>query len=143
MWRYYALLTDLTPDQVEAEQARAQPMASEDGAGAGGRWRTSTAPTRRARPRTSGGESTRSAARRRNARGARARGRAALQGARVPGARGLASKSEAMRLLRARAVKREGVVVEAGGELGGRPLRLSIGPARFYRIEQETGESPA
>src|SRR4030095_9209626 len=28
MWRYYTLLTDLGPEQIEAERSRAQPMAS-------------------------------------------------------------------------------------------------------------------
>jgi len=28
MWKYYALLTDLTPEAIEAERARGEPMAS-------------------------------------------------------------------------------------------------------------------
>ena len=52
------------------------------------------------------------------------------------------SKSEAMRLLKARAVKREGSVVAAGSELvGGEAFVLSIGPSRFYRIEPVSEES--
>ena len=45
-----------------------------------------------------------------------------------------------MRLLRARAVKRDGAVVEAGSELDGAPFVLSIGPTRFYRVELRRGE---
>ena len=32
MWRYYTLLTDLSPGEIEAEKAAARPMAVEDGA---------------------------------------------------------------------------------------------------------------
>jgi hypothetical protein len=48
-----------------------------------------------------------------------------------------------MRLLRARAVRRGGEVVEAGSELDGAPFVLSIGPTRFYRVELDTGEEPS
>jgi tyrosyl-tRNA synthetase len=52
------------------------------------------------------------------------------------------SKSEAMRLLKARAVKRDGVVVAAGSEVtADAAFVVSIGPARYYRIEPVAEES--
>ena len=52
------------------------------------------------------------------------------------------SKSEAMRLLKARAVRCEGLVVAAGADLVGvEPFTLSIGPSRFFRIEPIFEES--
>jgi tyrosyl-tRNA synthetase len=142
MWRYFTLLTDLAPEQIEAERAQGRPMASkmtlarglvadfhgaEAAASAEEEWRRIH--QQKQKPQD-------------------------IPVVRVPAGglpckaheflarHGLApSKSEAMRLLRARAVKREGVVVEAGAELEGAPFVLSIGPSRFYRVELE-GKSP-
>jgi tyrosyl-tRNA synthetase len=138
MWRYYTLLTDLTPPQIDAERAQDRPMASKmslarglvadfhgpDAAGAAeGEWRRvhqekrtpQEIPVVRVAP-----------------------GGLPCKAHEFLARHGLApSKSEAVRLLRARAVKREGVVVEAGAELDGAPFVLSIGPTRFYRVELE------
>ena len=144
MWKYFTLLTDLTSEQVEAERAKAQPMASK------------MALARGLVADFHGAEA---------AQGAEEEWRRVHQERRAPqdmpvlrvaatglpckaheflARHGLApSKSEAMRLLRARAVKREGVVVEAGSELDGAPFVLSIGPTRFYRVELESGEKPS
>jgi tyrosyl-tRNA synthetase len=137
MWRYYALLTDLGPEAVEAEKARGEPMASklalarrlvaefhgeEAAAAAESEWRRvhqkrelpSEMAVRRLRP-------------------GRFKPRELL--AEV----GLAvSKSEAERLLRQRAVKRDGVVLEGTAEievLSGASFVLSVGASRFLRVE--------
>jgi tyrosyl-tRNA synthetase len=143
MWKYYTLLTDLTPNEIEQERALARPMESklalarrlvadfhgkEAGAGAEDEWRSVHQQKRPPR---------------------------AMPVLKVPATRfpwrahefladqGLApSKGEAMRLLKARAVKRDGTVVAAGSELvGGDAFVLSIGPSRFYRIEPVSAES--
>jgi tyrosyl-tRNA synthetase len=141
MWKYYTLLTDLSPAQIEAERARAQPMASKmelartlvaefHGGDAAGRaadeWRR--VHQERKAPQDM-------------PRLVPAPGEMPCKAHEFLARHGLApSKSEAMRLLRARAVKRDGVVVEAGSELGGEPFVLSIGPSRFYRVEPAPGE---
>jgi tyrosyl-tRNA synthetase len=143
MWKYYTLLTDLTPNQIEEERGLARPMDSklslarrlvadfhgrEAGAAAEADWRSVHQQKRAPRD---------------------------MPVLRVPASRfpwrahdfladqGLApSKSEAMRLLKARAVKREGAVVAAGSEIvGGEAFVISIGPSRFYRIEPVSEES--
>jgi tyrosyl-tRNA synthetase len=137
MWRYYALLTDLPPAQLEAERARARPMESKmalarrlvrefhgEGAaeGAESEWRRvhqkREAPSEmRAVPVAAG----------------RIKPRELLTQAGLA-----ASRSEAERLLRQRAVKRDGVVLEAGGELevaAGASFVLSVGASRFVRIQ--------
>jgi len=137
MWRYWALLADLSPDALAAEKARGEPMASKlalgrrivadfHGPGAG--------------------------------EGAEAEWRRVHQQGQAPRelrvvivepgpvkprellvAAGLsASKSEAERLLRQRAVRRDGVVLVAGSELviaDGESFVLSVGPARHVRVE--------
>jgi tyrosyl-tRNA synthetase len=136
MWKYYTLLTDLTPEAIAAERGRQQPMASKmalarslvadfHGADAGRRaeeeWRRVHQEKRAPQDMpviTLGPTDLPCKAHEFLAR------------------HGLApSRSEAMRLLKARAVKRDGAVVEAGSALGGAPFVLSIGPTRFYRIE--------
>ncbi|HLA77849.1 MAG TPA: tyrosine--tRNA ligase [Vicinamibacteria bacterium] len=135
MWRYYTLLTDLTPAEIEAEQAIGRPMASKlalarsivadfHGAAAGqaaeAEWRrvhqqhqTPTGipevplPPGRYKPRD------------------------------LLAAHGLArSKSDAERLLRQRAVKRDGAVLEAGADIVAEAgsFVLSVGPTRFLRF---------
>jgi tyrosyl-tRNA synthetase len=137
MWRYYALLTDLGPDAIEAEQARARPMdskmalarrlvaefhgAAEAGA-AEAEWRRvhqkrelpSEMAVRRLRP-------------------GRFKPRELLAEVGLA-----ASKSEAERLLRQRAVKRDGVVLDGSAEVevgAGSSFVLSVGSSRFLRIE--------
>jgi tyrosyl-tRNA synthetase len=143
MWKYYTLLTDLTLREIEDERALARPMGSKlglarrlvsdfhgeaAGAAAEEEWRSVHQQKRVPRE---------------------------MPVLRVPASafprrvheflaeHGLApSKSEAMRLLRARAVKREGSVLAPGEDLlSGEPFTLSIGPSRFYRIEPIDGES--
>lgn len=140
MWRYYTLLTDLSPVQIEAERAQAQPMASK------------MALARGLVADFHGAEAARSAEDewRRIHQEKRAPQDMPLVSVPVGGLpcraheflarHGLApSKSEAMRLLRARAVKRDGVVVDAASDLDGAPFVLSIGPTRFYRVRMEDG----
>jgi tyrosyl-tRNA synthetase len=137
MWRYYTLLTDLSPSEIEAEQAAGRPMVSKlglarrivsdfHGAAAGeaaeGEWRR--VHQRREAPTH-----------------VRAVGVAA--GAHRPHhllvQAGLArSNGEAMRLLRQNAVRRDGVPIDATSELrlaAGETFVLSVGPARHVRIE--------
>jgi tyrosyl-tRNA synthetase len=143
MWKYYTLLTDMSPVDLEAERARGRPMDSKLGL------------ARRLVADFHGGPA---------AEAAEADWRAVHQQKavprempvlRVPVSRfpwrahellaelGLApSKSEAMRLLKARAVKRDGVVVAAGSEVtADAAFVVSIGPARYYRIEPVAEES--
>ena len=139
MWRYYALLTDVAPEALEAEKARGQPMASklalarrlvtefhgaEAASAAEAEWRRvhqkrelpSEMAVRRLRP-------------------GRFKPRELLAEL------GLApSKSEAERLLRQRAVKRDGVVVDGTAEIEvspGAAFVLSVGVSRFLRVEGE------
>ena len=103
MWRYYLLLTDLLPAEIESEKAAGRSDGLEDGAARGGSSRTSTAAAQQRRPRPSGAACT-----------SRGRPRATWHGAPWPPAatrpatswpaHGLAaSKSEAERLPRASA----------------------------------------
>jgi tyrosyl-tRNA synthetase len=137
MWRYYALLTDLSPDAIEKEKAAGRPMAAKMGLGrrivadvhspaaaeaAEGEWR------RVHQERKAPSE---------------------LRVVRVPAGKvkphlllvqaGLAkSNGEAVRLLRQRAVRRDGVVLDAGAEVAlapGESFVLSVGAARHVRVE--------
>jgi tyrosyl-tRNA synthetase len=137
MWKYYLLLTDLSPPAIESEKTKGAPMASKlalgrsivddfHGAGAGaaaeGEWRRvhqqKQAPTDLRVVRVPAGP---------------------LKPRELLVAAGLASsKSEAERLLRQRAVKRDGVVMEAGAETVLAPgafFVLSVGAARHVRVE--------
>jgi len=136
MWRYYALLTDLGPEAIEAEQATGAPMASKmalarrlvtdfHGAQAAetaeAEWRRvhqqRQAPSEMAVLRLAAGTHK-------------------LREVLVAG--GLArSRSEAERLVRQRAVRRDGVVVVSGeiSLVSGETAVISVGPARFLRIE--------
>jgi tyrosyl-tRNA synthetase len=137
MWRYYALLTDLGPEALEAEKARGQPMASKlalarrlvaefhgeaAAEAAEGEWRRvhqkrelpSEMTVRRLPP-------------------GRFKPRELLAEVGLA-----ASKSEAERLLRQRAVKRDGVVLEGTAEVevrAGASFVLSVGASRFLRVE--------
>ncbi len=137
MWRYYTLLTDLGPDEIEAEKAASRPMASKmalgrrivadfHGPAAGGaaeaEWRRvhqeHQAPTELRVVRLAAG---------------------ALKPHALVVQAGLAkSNGEAVRLLRQRAVRRDGVVLEAGADVvvaSGGTFVLSVGVARHVRIE--------
>jgi tyrosyl-tRNA synthetase len=139
MWRYDLLLTDRTPAEIEAEKARGAPMASKlalarrivadfHGAAAG---EAAEAEWRRVHQQKQAPADLRLV---RIAAGAH-KPREMLVTA------GLArSKSEAERLLRQRAVKRDQVVLEAGAEIvlgAGEGFVLSVGPARHVRVEAE------
>ena len=136
MWKYYTLLTDLPPDQIEAERGRARPMDSKlalagrlvadfHGASAA---RAAEAEWRRVHqerhspavmpvfPLAAGPHKLRE----------------------VLASTGLSpSKSEAQRLIRQRAVKRDGVVIEADDLLvaPGDSFVISVGAVRFVKIE--------
>jgi tyrosyl-tRNA synthetase len=137
MWRYYTLLTDLSPDEIEAEKSASRPMASkmalgrrivgdfhgrEAGEDAEAEWRRvhqeRQAPSDLRVVRVAAGASKPHA---------------------LVVAAGLAkSNGEAVRLLRQRAVRRDGAVLEAAGALvlgSGQGFVLSVGAARHVRIE--------
>jgi tyrosyl-tRNA synthetase len=137
MWRYYLLLTDVSPAGLEAEKAAGRPLASK------------MALARRLVSDFHGAEA---------AAEAEAEWRRVHQQRQAPSdmpvvsvpagsykphellARaGLTrSNSEGVRLLRQGAVRTDGVAVEPGAELRVRPggsFVLSIGPARFVRVE--------
>jgi tyrosyl-tRNA synthetase len=136
MWKYYTLLTDLTPDQIDAERASERPMDSKlalagrlvadfHGASAA---RAAEAEWRRVhQERHAPAEM---------AVIALAAGPHKLRD--VLTSTGLApSKSEAQRLIRQRAVKRDGVVVETDDLTAapGETFVLSVGSSRFVRFE--------
>ena len=137
MWRYYALLTDLPLDAIEKEKAAGRPMAAKMALGrrivtdfhspaaaeaAEGEWR------RVHQERQAPSE---------------------LRVVRVPAGEvkphlllvqaGLAkSNGEAVRLLRQRAARRDGVVLDASAEVAlssGEAFVLSVGAARHVRVE--------
>jgi len=137
MWRYYTLLTDLGTGAIESERARAQPMVSKMALGrlivgdfhspaaaaeAEGEWKR--VHQQRQAPSD-------------------LRVVAVEAGSHRPhhlvAKSGLAkSNGEAMRLLRQRAVRRDGVVLEAGDTVdleAGDGFVLSVGPARHVRIQ--------
>jgi tyrosyl-tRNA synthetase len=137
MWKYYLLLTDLAPAAIEAERAKGQPMAAKVALGrrlvgdfhgaaaaepAEAEWRRvhqqKQAPSDLRVVQVSAG---------------------GLKLRELLVAAGLASsKSEAERLLRQRAVRRDGAVLEPGADpvLGsGESFVLSVGPARHVRVE--------
>jgi tyrosyl-tRNA synthetase len=137
MWRYYTLLTDVLPDELEAEKAAGRPMASkmalgrrivadfhgkEAAAEAEAEWRRvhqqGQAPSELRVVRLAAGE---------------VRPHVLLVQA------GLArSNGEAVRLLRQRAVRRDGATLSAGGEVvlsAGESFVLSVGAARHVRVE--------
>jgi tyrosyl-tRNA synthetase len=137
MWRYYTLLTDLSPDAIAAEKAAGRPMESklalarrivadfhgaEAGAAAEEEWR-------RVHQKKEAPSELRVVA--------------VAAGAHRPHLlvveAGLArSNGEAMRLLRQNAVRRDGQVVDPATPIdlaAGQAFVLSVGPARHVRIE--------
>jgi tyrosyl-tRNA synthetase len=137
MWRYYTLLTDLTPQEIDSERAASRPMTSKldlarrivgdfHGAPAGGaaeeEWRRvhqrKEAPSELRVVAVESGEH-----------------KPHLLLVRAGLAR---SNGEAVRLLRQRAVRRDGAVVESGAVVrleAGESFVLSVGAARHVRIE--------
>ncbi len=140
MWKYYLLLTDLGPDEIAAEKGRGRPMESKlalaerlaaefhgaaDAREAGEEWRRihqqRQAPAdMKVVPIAPGAHRLHE----------------------LLAAHGLAdSKSAAVRLLRQKAVKRDGAVVE-GGEIvvaPGESMVIAVGSARFVRFEASRG----
>jgi tyrosyl-tRNA synthetase len=137
MWRYYTLLTDLAPADVDAERAKGRPMESKMALG-----RLLVSDFHDA---TAAGAAEQEWRQVHQARQAPSELRVVPV---EPGPHkphhlvvraGLAkSNGEAVRLLRQRAVRRDGVVLEARAavDLGpGEGFVLSVGPARHVRIQ--------
>ena len=136
MWKYYLLLTELSPAALDEEKAKGAPMASKMALGrrivgdfhdpaaadeAEAEWRR----VHQSKQAPTGLVSVSLAPGRYKARDLLAR----------PGL--AASKSDAERLLRQRAVKRDGVAVDAGAEIEAKPgdsFVLSIGSQRHVRF---------
>ncbi len=141
MWRYYTLLTDLAPEDIDREQAQGRPMDSKKGLG-----RLLVTDFHGKEAAQAAEEEWRRVHQQRQA-------PSDLRVVRLaPGPfkphhlvvrAGMArSNGEAVRLLRQRAVRRDGTVVEAGLELVLEPgdgFVLSVGPARHVKVEVETG----
>jgi tyrosyl-tRNA synthetase len=137
MWRYYTLLTDLSPVEIDAERAAGRPMASKlalgrrivtdfhdeaAAAGAEAEWRRvhqeRQAPSELRVVRVAAGTT--------------------KPHLLVVQAGFAKSNGEAVRLLRQRAVRRDNVVLDAGAELElapGEAFVLSVGAARHVRVE--------
>jgi tyrosyl-tRNA synthetase len=137
MWRYYTLLTDLSPEDIDRERAEGRPMDSKMGLA-----RLLVADFHGKDAAKAAAEEWRRVHQQRQA-------PRDLQVVRLaPGPlkphllvvrAGMAkSNGEAVRLLRQRAVRRDGVVLESGAELTLEPgtgFVLSVGPARHVKIE--------
>ena len=140
MWKYYILLTDLSTREIEAERAKGEPMASKMGLArrlvidfhspdaapkAETEWRRvhqerqapTDMPVRRVAP-------------------------GSYKVHELLAANGLAkSKSDGVRLVKQRAVKRDGVVLDGSEEIRvkpGSPFVLSVGARIYVRFEAET-----
>jgi len=136
MWRYYTLLTDLPPGAIEAERAASRPMASKMSLG-----RTIVADFHGAPAAEAAQSEWRRVHQERQApselRVVRVAAGSVKPHALVVLAALAKSNGEAVRLLRQRAVRRDGVVLEAT-ELTlapGERFVLSVGPARHVSIE--------
>jgi tyrosyl-tRNA synthetase len=137
MWRYYTLLTDLSPGDIDRERAEGRPMDSKKGLArllvgdfhGKGAAKTAEAEWRRVHQR---GQAPSDLPVVRLAPGP-------LKPHLLVVRAGMAkSNGEAVRLLRQRAVRRDGVVLEAGAEVvlePGAGFVLSVGPARHVKIE--------
>jgi tyrosyl-tRNA synthetase len=137
MWRYYTLLTDLTPDEIEADKAEGRPMVSKLGLG------------RRIVGDFHGAEAAAEAEAEWRRVHQQRLAPSDLRVVRAPSGpvkphvllvqAGLAkSNGEAVRLLRQRAVRRDGAALDAGADLvlvAGESFVLSVGAARHVRIE--------
>jgi len=137
MWRYYELLTDLAPSEIEAERGKGQPMASKialarrivsdfHGPEAGGAAETEWSRVHRQHQAPTQLETVRIPA-------------GTYKPNELLARAGLTrSNSEGVRLLRQGAVRRDGSPLAPGEELrleGGASLVLAVGAARFVRIE--------
>jgi tyrosyl-tRNA synthetase len=137
MWRYYALLSDLPSDKIEAEKAKGQPMASKMALG-----RRIVSDFHDASAAEAAEREWRRVHQERQAPSDLRVVRVAA-GVHRPHAlvvqAGLAkSNGEAVRLLRQRAVRRDGAVLDAGADVvlaPGVSFVLSVGAARHVRIE--------
>jgi tyrosyl-tRNA synthetase len=136
MWRYYALLTDLTASEIEAERLAGRPLESKLGLA----------------ERVTGDFHGQAAARAAREEWQRVHQQRSVPAempvvALVAGAHrphellvqvGAArSKSEAARLLRQKSVRLEGETLDAGADLrltAGSRVVLQVGPKRFYRL---------
>jgi tyrosyl-tRNA synthetase len=140
MWRYYVLLTDLLPAEIESEKAAGRPMASK------------LALARRIvtdfHGGTAAGEAAEAEWRRVHQQGQAPSELLVVKvaaGAQKPHvlvvSAGLAkSNGEAVRLLRQRAVRRDGETLDASGDVAlaaGASFVLSVGAARHVRIVVE------
>jgi tyrosyl-tRNA synthetase len=135
MWKYYTLLTDLTPDEIAAERGRGRPMESK--LGLGGRLAADFHGAAAARDAEA---EWRRIHQERNA-PVEIRVHRIAAGSHnlreVLASSGLApSKSEAQRLIRQRAVKRDGAVVETAEftAISGESFVISVGSVRFVKI---------
>ena len=136
MWRYYTLLTDLSPDEIAAEQAAARPMLSKMALG-----RRIVADFHGQQAALAAEEEWRRIHQQRQA-PSELRTLELPAGSHKPHvllvSAGLAkSNGEAARLIRQRAVRRDGVVLEAAAEVAlapGESFVLSVGPARHVRV---------
>jgi len=137
MWRYYLLLTDLDPATIAAERAKGRPMASKIALGrrivadfhGASLAEAAEAEWRRVHQQGQAPSDLRVV----NVPAGPLRPRELLVKAGLA-----ASKSEAERLLRQGAVRRDGNVIESGAELHlekGASFVLSVGPARHVRVE--------
>jgi tyrosyl-tRNA synthetase len=139
MWRYYTLLTDLPPDELEAEKAAGRPMASKMALG-----RRIVSDFHGAPAAAAAEDEWRRVHQARQA-PSELRTVVVPPGSHKPHAllvtAGLAkSNGEAVRLLRQRAVRRDGNVLEAAGDLSlaaAESFVLSVGPARHVRISAQ------
>jgi len=139
MWRYYTLLTDLPEAEIEAEKGKDRPMASKMALG-----RRIVADFHGAET-ASGAEAEWCRVHQQRQAPSELRTVAVPAGSHKPHAllvrAGLVrSNGEAVRLLRQRAVRRDGNVLEAGGDVAlapGESFVLSVGPARHVRIAAE------
>ena len=137
MWRYYTLLTDLSPDAIEQEKTAGRPMAAKMELG-----RRIVADFHSPAAAEAAEAEWRRVHQERQA-------PSELRVVRAPAGTlkphlllvqaGLArSNGEAVRLLRQRAVRRDGVVLEAGADVAlapGETFVLSVGAARHVRVE--------
>jgi tyrosyl-tRNA synthetase len=137
MWTYYTLLTDVSPAELEAERARAAPMESKLGlagrivADFHGRDAAASAESEWRRVHQQGQAPSEMPVKVVAAGDHRPHDLLVAIGE-------VSSKSEAVRLLRQRAVKLDGRVVEPGELVAlapGEPRVLSIGPRRFVRLQ--------
>jgi tyrosyl-tRNA synthetase len=137
MWRYYTLLTDLSPDDVVAEHAAARPMASKMALGRRivgdfhGREAAEAAEAEWRRVHQQGQAPS-------DLRVVRVAAGALRPHVLVVQAGLAKSNGEAVRLLRQRAVRRDGTVLDGGADVvlvAGGSFVLSVGAARHVRIE--------